>query len=363
MSSATTPSGSVSFSYNGLEQRARKASSSSTSYYVYDEQGQLLGEYDANGTPIYETVYLNSTPVGALKQTGTAANGNIAVAIYNMYADQIDTPRVITQQDHQIVWRWDTAEAFGATAPNQDPSGLGAFMFNQRFPGQVFDAETGLNQNTNREYNARTGRYTQFDPIGLRGGLNGFSYVANQPLNASDPTGQFIVPVFTAAVGAFAGGAASYLIQRHYQGKCEVDWRDVANAATWGAVAGAALPFAGGSVAGAAGIGALSGVGQYMTSLAWSDDGFSAGALAWSAATGAIGGGVGGKFSRAMGYPGGYYQAAGTALPAMANQARDAATVAANAGFMNGFKNGVGAFFGGVPNERASNGQDCTCKK
>jgi RHS repeat-associated protein len=189
MTSATVSGGSVSFTYNGLEQRAKKSSSGSTGYYVYDEAGQLLGEYEANGYPVYETIYLGSTPIGALKQTGTAAGNNIAVAIYNVYADQIDTPRVITQQDHQIVWRWDGAEAFGASAPDQNPNSLGTFAYNQRFPGQVFDSETGLNQNWNREYNARTGRYAQSDPIGLAGGINTYLYVGGRPTSRIDPLG------------------------------------------------------------------------------------------------------------------------------------------------------------------------------
>ena len=124
-------------------------------YYLYDEQGQLLGEYGASGTPVYETIYPGQMPVGALKQTGTPATSDIAVTLYNVSADHIATARVITKQDQTIVWRWDTAEAFGATAPDQNPSSLGTFTFNQRFPGQVFDSETGLFQNRNREYDAR----------------------------------------------------------------------------------------------------------------------------------------------------------------------------------------------------------------
>jgi RHS repeat-associated protein len=96
------------------------------------------------------------------------------------------------QSDEAVVWRWDTAEAFGTTAPDQNPSSLGVFSFNQRLPGQVFDAESGLFQNWNREYSPRIGRYMQSDPIGLAGGINTFSYVEGNPLSYSDPQGKSI---------------------------------------------------------------------------------------------------------------------------------------------------------------------------
>lgn len=192
MAGASTPGGSLAYAYNGLGLRAKKsgaAVSTGAAHYIYDEAGLLLGEYDANGTPVYETLYLNTTPVGAIKQTGTAGLSSLAVTLYNVYADHLDTPRVITKQDQTIVWRWDTAEAFGATAPNDSPSGVGTFTFNPRFPGQVFDSETGLNQNWNREYNPRWGRYAQSDPIGLDGGINTFGYVEGDPLSFVDPLG------------------------------------------------------------------------------------------------------------------------------------------------------------------------------
>ncbi|HRH38017.1 MAG TPA: RHS repeat-associated core domain-containing protein [Flavobacteriales bacterium] len=189
MEAANAGAGTISFAYNGLEQRALKRTQTGERHYIYDEQGQLLGEYDSDGNPVHETIYLDTTPVGVIKQTGTAGSNSIAVSVYNVYADHLYTARIITNQSQQTVWRWDTAEAFGASAPDDNPSGLGPFTFNQRFPGQVFDAETGLNQNWNREYDAGVGRYRQFDPIGLRGGLNGFLYVDGNPLSLVDLDG------------------------------------------------------------------------------------------------------------------------------------------------------------------------------
>ena len=215
MASATTPGGTVRYLYNAFEQRVYKAGPASmvptgAAYYVYDAAGRMLGKYDGLGNPVFETIYLGDVPVGVMKQGGSAATADTsdtAVSLYHVYADHLGAPRVITDTEDNIVWRWDTAEAFGATAVNQNPQGLGTFVFDQRLPGQVFDAETGLFDNWHRTYDARQGRYRQSDPIGLRGGINTYSYVEGNPLSMVDPTGEFGNFVVGAATGLITGYA------------------------------------------------------------------------------------------------------------------------------------------------------------
>jgi RHS repeat-associated protein len=175
---------SASYVHNALGQRVKKTVSGVATYFVYDEAGHLVGEYNSSGLLIQETVWLGDIPVATLRPNGGS------VSIYYVHADHLNTPRRITRpSDSAIVWRWDS-DPFGTDAANQDPDGDSTqFTYNLRFPGQYFDAETGLSYNYFRDYDAAIGRYVQSDPIGLQGGLNTYTYVGANPLDGIDVFG------------------------------------------------------------------------------------------------------------------------------------------------------------------------------
>jgi RHS repeat-associated protein len=300
MSSATAAGSTTAYTYNGLEQRVSKSGTlvpTGAAYYAYDEDGKLIGEYDANLYPVAETVYVGTTPVAVLKETGSAASSTIALTVGNAYADQTDTVRVITRNsDEAIVWRWDASEAFGNSLPQEDPSGLGAYKYNPRMPGQIFDAETQNFYNLNRDYQARTGRYAQSDPIGLAGGINTYAYVRGDPLSYRDPQGKFLVGLVGTGVGALIGfgtSVAAQLIQNEGNWSC-INWKNAGWSAVTGGVAGLLLTTPlGGSLAGIAGIGAGTNLLNY--GLTTSPGELSAVGAGVAVASGAVGGLLGGK--------------------------------------------------------------------
>ena len=173
-------------------------------------EGQSLTTgFTLNGT--VTLTFTGTIPYGSrLNFAVTAGNTTCATQqqkqLGHIYSDHLDAPRLITNGQGQALWQWDS-DAFGTTNANENPSNLGNFNFNLRFPGQYYDKETTTHFNLMRDYDPSTGRYIQSDPIGLAGGINTYSYVSANPISKIDPTGEF---GFLAALPLLSGGASTF---------------------------------------------------------------------------------------------------------------------------------------------------------
>jgi RHS repeat-associated protein len=176
------------YRYNGKGERVSKvvsATSTSNRYFFYDEAGHLLGEYLANGTRVQEYVWLDDQLIAVLSD-------HDASTYQFVETDHLGTPRaVIHPVENNIVWRWNlTNTAFGEhIATNNPDADAVTYTFNLRYPGQMYDSESGLHYNYFRDYEPGTGRYVQSDPIGLAGGVSSYGYVGSSPLIFLDPKG------------------------------------------------------------------------------------------------------------------------------------------------------------------------------
>jgi RHS repeat-associated protein len=175
--------------YNGFGEQVQRQTATTTRF-VYDESGQLIGQYDSTGTAIQQYVAMNGMPMGVIVSPAqaTTANGRLKY----VEPDQLGTPRAIIDPTRQVaIWRWDeNSEGFGSAAPNTDPDADGTnIVFDLRFAGQRYDQASGLYYNYFRDYDPSVGRYIESDPIGLAGGVSTYGYVDGMPALATDPLG------------------------------------------------------------------------------------------------------------------------------------------------------------------------------
>jgi len=105
--------------------------------------------------------------------------------LHHIQPDHLGTPRkVIQSSTNTTLWNWPILNnPFGEAYPT------GTITLNLRFPGQYFDAETGLHYNYFRDYEPGTGRYIQSDPAGIEAGISTYAYVDSNPIGWTDTLG------------------------------------------------------------------------------------------------------------------------------------------------------------------------------
>jgi RHS repeat-associated protein len=206
------------YAYNGLGERIAKTvypvagAQGRTSYSLYREQ-RLVAETDGDGRITAHYVYLDGKPVAKIEMRHSVSTGRRALValrtlggllpisadapqseiagIYAIHTDHLGTPQAVTDENAQLIWQATTTPFGLATVSYAALRDGRSFEMNLRLPGQVYDAETGLNQNYYRDYDPQLGRYTSADPLGLAGGANPYTYVDSNPLTKIDPLGLY----------------------------------------------------------------------------------------------------------------------------------------------------------------------------
>ena len=183
------------------------------SYYLYSDEGLIaesqqsithplpVGEGWGEGQATTEPAITAQYGPRPNSQFGTgvlfvkAKNSNNTNTIAYYHHDHLGTPLQATDKQGNIVWSAQY-NVFGQASittptPTFDKPTISSDL---RFPGQVYDEETGLHYNWHRYYDPALGRYVTADPVGLQGGINTYAYVNGNPVNAVDPTGLIKLP-------------------------------------------------------------------------------------------------------------------------------------------------------------------------
>jgi RHS repeat-associated protein len=185
--------------------------------FKYDPFGRRIQKSLVQGGTTRVTNYLYD---GANIIEELDASGN-TIAKYSQSLN-MDQPLAMTRQGITSFYQQD---AIGATTSLVDPSGTttdtytydsfgnitassGSTVNPFRYTGRELDAETGIYYYRARYYDPSIGRFLGEDPVRLRGGINFYTYVRNNPLKYADPRGLAAqsVPQFFFGVSGGIGG-------------------------------------------------------------------------------------------------------------------------------------------------------------
>ncbi|EFT3893077.1 RHS repeat protein [Shigella flexneri] len=200
-------SGTQSYRYDAEHRMVEVTTARGTYRYVYDALGRRTEKQhiSPDGKPYNRTKFLwdgmrlaqESMPEGTgslyiyrdqgsyepLARVDKAGKEGPNRILY-FHTDVNGAPEEMTDSDGKIVWETGY-QVWGNTIQEKDHGGVEQ---NLRYQGQYLDRETGLHYNLHRYYDPDVGRFMVTDPIGLRGGLNLYSYAPN-PLKYADPLG------------------------------------------------------------------------------------------------------------------------------------------------------------------------------
>jgi RHS repeat-associated protein len=226
LASITSELGNYTFGYDGLGNRYTQTAGGDTAVYTLDLAAGLTTVLREGST----------TYLYGLGLIGQEISGEIEYAL----DDRLGSIRQLVTENQQVSLL-KSYDPFGNPLLNQ---GTSSSSFS--FIGEHMD-NSGLEYLRARYYDPETGRFITADPypgaLSLPATQNAYTYVINNPLSYTDPSGE-ILPFLAAGIaGGLIGGGMSMVEQcissNNIQAcmKC-LDWNKVGTAAAAGAVAG-----------------------------------------------------------------------------------------------------------------------------
>jgi RHS repeat-associated protein len=195
--SVVTPDGtSWRYAYDPLGRRSEKThidvDGSVTGHVTFAWDGPRLAEECMTGADGVQSTRTWDYDPGSFKPSAQrtrswaadADQGQIDEVFHAIVTDVVGTPMELVTSDGRIAWQT-TTSLWGRTKATVADPGVDCPL---RFPGQYYDAESGLHYNLHRYYDPDTASYLTPDPLGLAAAPNDHAYVTNA-LAWMDPLG------------------------------------------------------------------------------------------------------------------------------------------------------------------------------
>jgi RHS repeat-associated protein len=147
--------------------------------FTWDGTDMVEQAHNGNDTTTWD--YADHQPLTQVERKAT--QDWFDQRFYAIATDLIGSPTELVDADGTVAWHHE-ATLWGAALDRV----AGRAYTPLRFPGQYFDAETGLHYNHHRYYDPTTARYASQDPLGLLPAPNPVTYVPN-PLSWTDRLG------------------------------------------------------------------------------------------------------------------------------------------------------------------------------